>query len=279
MSKDYEQKLQKIRPPFVGSVQFAPVPGSKQNKTLLTDFAFVDRKKFVWQAKAKMPTDGASVPAVLRFAFGKPFDAPQIFSGLVHDAACKDIRDDYDAGRIDWDACIGRRKVADEMFHEACRAAGMGDERAQLYYCGVRIGASFGAGMPVPRADGGVVHAPRVFATAASGLKLPAAGTRSMKPVAIAKGSLLSKSAADSAAQQQALADRLMARDALRRGAVQMNRASDQRGIAPKPSKLTSAEALALEAFERVQARLAAAKSTTVGQADKAILAAFKAMD
>ena len=228
---------------------------------------------------AGMDTDGASIPGFLHFALGKPFDPPQIFAGVVHDAACKDIRDEYDAKHLNWDGCVAHRKLADEMFHEACRAAGMSPSLAQTFYAGVRIGSTFGAGMPERRdGDGDETNPEEVFAQGTRARRGVTRGKPAPKMKKAPKPKL-SAASAKTAARQQDLADRLVARQARRAAVRSFAGATPARRGRSVPPAVKSAEDLAAEAFAKVRAKLEKDPSNSVATADRQIIAALREME
>ncbi len=140
------------QPAFGGSFEADPIPGKAGVRLLKNDAWFDSQSQVHWLAHAGLETDGASIPEVLRFWLGGPFDEPQLRPGIVHDGACDAIRKAYDLPNpVTWAEILARRKRADEMIREACVAATMSKWRANLFYVGVRIGALLGVGMPTAR--------------------------------------------------------------------------------------------------------------------------------
>lgn len=90
---------------------------------LLENFGYVDTKGVRWPAPKGSIIDGASIPQVLWSIVGSPYTGEYRDASVVHDVACvKRDRPWQDVHR---------------MFYEACRAGGVGEQKAKLMYAAV----------------------------------------------------------------------------------------------------------------------------------------------
>ena len=96
---------------------------------LIEEFWFLDRAGERWTAEAGYEIDGATIPRALWTLVGSPYTGQYRRASVVHDKAC--------------DEAVGnpaRRRAADRMFYEACRAGGCSWFEAAVLYAGVRVG-------------------------------------------------------------------------------------------------------------------------------------------
>jgi hypothetical protein len=107
---------------FEGKVKAEWIEADRKMQ-LLEDFSFIDSKGVEWPAPKGSIIDGASIPQVLWSVAGSPYTGEYRNASVVHDVACvKRDRPWQDAHR---------------MFYEACRAGGVGEQKAKLLYAAV----------------------------------------------------------------------------------------------------------------------------------------------
>jgi hypothetical protein len=107
---------------FVGTVKTEWIEPDRKMR-LLDDFSYVDTKGATWAAPKGSVVDGASIPQVLWSVVGSPYTGEYRNASVVHDVAC-----------------IKREKPWQDvhrMFYEACRAGGVGEQKAKLMYSAV----------------------------------------------------------------------------------------------------------------------------------------------
>lgn len=112
---------------FVGNLSFKPVPtrGGEYQFELLQNYGYLDAAGRMWQAKARSPTDGASIPSVFWPIVGHPYEGLYLDAAVIHDFYC--MRDNR------------YRKWEDvhHVFHEAMLAKGVGPTKAKLMFFAV----------------------------------------------------------------------------------------------------------------------------------------------
>jgi hypothetical protein len=91
--------------------------------TLTQDFAYVDPRLKRWVASKGLVTDGASIPRAFWTIIGNPFQGPYRNGAVIHDAACEEMKEDWQDVHL--------------MFYEACRCGGVGESKAKLMYWAV----------------------------------------------------------------------------------------------------------------------------------------------
>ena len=107
---------------FQGTVKTEWVEADREMR-LLEDFVYVDAAGVEWRAPAGSLIDGASIPRVLWSAVGSPFTGEYRQASVVHDVAC--------ASRSrPWED-------VHRMFYNACRAGGVGEQKAKIMYAAV----------------------------------------------------------------------------------------------------------------------------------------------
>jgi Protein of unknown function (DUF1353) len=107
---------------FEGKVKTEWIEADRKMQ-LLEDFGYVDAKGERWPAPKGSIIDGASIPQVLWTVAGSPYTGEYRNASVVHDVACvKRDRPWQDVHR---------------MFYEACRAGGVGEQKAKLMYAAV----------------------------------------------------------------------------------------------------------------------------------------------
>ena len=104
---------------FVGTVKTEWIEPDRKMR-LLDDFAYVDPAGVLWKAPKDSVVDGASIPQVLWSVVGSPYTGEYRNASVVHDVACEK-RDKP------W-------QDVHRMFYEACRAGGVGEQKAKLMY-------------------------------------------------------------------------------------------------------------------------------------------------
>jgi len=103
--------------------------GDDRDMRLLEPFTFTDPSGMVWDAPAGAVIDGASIPRALWTLVGSPYTGDYRRASIVHDIASDRAGPDK-----------GKRRAADRMFYQACRAGGCSVEQATILYLGVRAG-------------------------------------------------------------------------------------------------------------------------------------------
>lgn len=112
---------------FVGALELLP-PGCEQigQCTLKNPLRFTDSAKVVWEARAGLPTDGASIPGVFQPFIGSPFDPKFIKAAIVHDHYCeRHVRP--------W-------RQTHKVFYEGLLAEGVSQSKAKTMYFAVFLG-------------------------------------------------------------------------------------------------------------------------------------------
>ena len=107
---------------FVGTVKTEWIEANRKMR-LLDDFSYVDSKGMTWAAPKGSVVDGASIPQVLWSVVGSPYTGEYRSASVVHDVAC--VKRDKP-----W-------QDVHRMFYEACRAGGVGEQKAKLMYSAV----------------------------------------------------------------------------------------------------------------------------------------------
>lgn len=107
---------------FVGTVKTEWIEPDRKMR-LLDDFSYVDAKGTTWAAPKDSVVDGASIPQILWSVVGSPYTGEYRNASVVHDVAC--VKRDKP-----W-------QDVHRMFYEACRAGGVGEQKAKLMYSAV----------------------------------------------------------------------------------------------------------------------------------------------
>lgn len=107
---------------FVGTVKTEWIEPDRKMR-LLDDFAYVDPAGAEWKAPKGSVVDGASIPQVLWSVVGSPYTGEYRNASVVHDVACAKRNKPW--------------QDVHRMFYEACRAGGVGEEKAKLMYAAV----------------------------------------------------------------------------------------------------------------------------------------------
>jgi Protein of unknown function (DUF1353) len=107
---------------FQGKVKTEWIEANRKMQ-LLEDFGYVDARGVEWPAPKGSIIDGASIPQVLWSVVGSPYTGEYRNASVVHDVAC--VRRDRP-----W-------QDVHRMFYEACRAGGVGEQKAKLLYAAV----------------------------------------------------------------------------------------------------------------------------------------------
>jgi hypothetical protein len=93
---------------FEGNLELIP-PGCEQlgQCKLKGPLRFTDSAKVVWEAKAELLTDGASIPGVFQPLIGSPFDPAFIKAAVIHDHYCdRHVRPWTQTHRVFYDGLI-----------------------------------------------------------------------------------------------------------------------------------------------------------------------------
>lgn len=93
------------------------------------DLVYYDnRSKQVFVIPVGFISDGASIPQFLWSVMGHPFQADVRKAAVLHDFLYRHQ--------------VVRRKVADQMFYDALCEEGLNENKAQMFYAGVRVGGA-----------------------------------------------------------------------------------------------------------------------------------------
>ena len=112
---------------FEGRLELVP-PGCERlgQCTLKSPLRFTDAAKVVWEAKADLITDGASIPGIFQPFIGSPFDPSFIKAAVIHDHYCdKHVRPWTQTHRV---------------FYEGLIAGGVSKAKAKTMYFAVFLG-------------------------------------------------------------------------------------------------------------------------------------------
>ena len=115
------------RAQFEGVLELIP-PGCEQvgQCKLKSALRFTDSAKLVWEAKAELRTDGASIPGVFQPLVGSPFDPAFIKAAVIHDHYC--------------DRHVRPWTQTHRVFYEGLIAAGVSQAKAKTMYFAVFLG-------------------------------------------------------------------------------------------------------------------------------------------
>jgi Protein of unknown function (DUF1353) len=115
------------RAQFDGVLELIP-PGCEQVGLckLKNPLRFTDSAKVVWEARAGLPTDGASIPGIFQPFVGSPFDPAFIRAAVIHDHYC-------DRHVRPWTQTHG-------VFYEGLIAGGVSLAKAKTMYFAVFLG-------------------------------------------------------------------------------------------------------------------------------------------
>lgn len=91
---------------------------------LVNDFTFEDPSGELWTAPAGSPIDGASIPRILWWLVGGPYEGQYRNASIVHDVEC---REPY---KHHW-------RAVHRMFYLGCRAGGVGLVKGKVMYAAV----------------------------------------------------------------------------------------------------------------------------------------------
>jgi hypothetical protein len=116
-----------VRAQFDGVLELFP-PGCEQvgQCTLKNALRFKDAASVVWEARAGLPTDGASIPGVFQPFVGSPFDQTFIKAAVVHDHYC--------------DRHVRPWRQTHRVFYEGLIAGGVSRGKAKTMYFAVFLG-------------------------------------------------------------------------------------------------------------------------------------------
>ncbi len=98
-----------------------------RHNEMLLDLTYTDPATKVWEVRKGFVSDGASIPQAFWSFVGGPWDGPYRIPAIVHDRYCE-------PPYVETSFAVHR------MFHDACRAAGVGAAKAKLLYYAVRLG-------------------------------------------------------------------------------------------------------------------------------------------
>ena len=106
---------------FEGEVKATWLENGKMR--LNEEFAYIDPREKKWLAPAQAIVDGALIPKPFWSVIGGPFADKYRQASVVHDVACVEMAESWQAVHL--------------MFYEACRCGGVGDSKAKLMYWAV----------------------------------------------------------------------------------------------------------------------------------------------
>ncbi|MDS4025502.1 MAG: DUF1353 domain-containing protein [Candidatus Contendobacter sp.] len=112
---------------FEGVLSLLP-PGCQTTGkcTLENKLRFTDNSNVVWEAKAGLETDGASIPPFFQPFVGKPFDESFIKAAVIHDHYC--------------DRHVRPWRQTHRVFYEGLIDQGVSQAKAKLMYFAVYLG-------------------------------------------------------------------------------------------------------------------------------------------
>jgi hypothetical protein len=73
---------------FTGKFQLSEILAEKKNRTLDSDFGYIDSNGVGWEAKQGSATDGASIPKLFQPFIGTPWEESYIRAAVIHDWYC-----------------------------------------------------------------------------------------------------------------------------------------------------------------------------------------------
>jgi Protein of unknown function (DUF1353) len=116
-----------VKAQFEGVLELVP-PGCDQvgQCKLKYPLRFTDSAKLVWEAKAELNTDGATIPGVFQPFVGSPFDPAFIKAAVIHDHYC--------------DRHVRPWKQTHRVFYEGLIANGVSQAKAKTMYFAVFLG-------------------------------------------------------------------------------------------------------------------------------------------
>lgn len=115
------------RAQFDGALELIP-PGCEQvgQCKLKNALRFTDSANVVWEAKAELLTDGASIPGIFQPFIGSPFDPTFIKAAVIHDHYC--------------DRHVRPWTQTHRVFYEGLIAGGVSRAKAKTMYFAVFLG-------------------------------------------------------------------------------------------------------------------------------------------
>jgi hypothetical protein len=112
---------------FQGTLKLAPKGCEATGQcTSVNKLRFVDSKGEIWEAKAGLVTDGASIPGIFQPFIGGPFEESFIRAAIVHDHYC--------------DRHVKPWRRTHRVFFEALVDQGVSVARAKTMYLAVMVG-------------------------------------------------------------------------------------------------------------------------------------------
>lgn len=115
------------RAQFDGELVLLPVGCQAAGQcTLKNKLRFADPTGAVWEAKAGLVTDGASIPGIFQPFVGKPFEEDFIKAAVIHDHYC--------------DRHVRPWRQTHRVFYEGLVAQGVSKAKAKVMYFAVYLG-------------------------------------------------------------------------------------------------------------------------------------------
>lgn len=112
---------------FEGILMLEPIGCQATGEcTIKNKLRFTDPAGVVWEAKAGLVTDGASIPGVFQPFVGQPFDESFIKSAVIHDHYC--------------DRTVRPWRQTHRVFYEALLDQGVAKAKAKVMYFAVYLG-------------------------------------------------------------------------------------------------------------------------------------------
>ena len=112
---------------FEGELALEPPGCQAQGQCTLKDkLRFTDAQGVVWEARAGLTTDGASIPGFFQPFVGQPFEQQFIKAAVIHDHYC--------------DRHVRSWRVTHKVFYEGLVNQGVPEGKAKLMYYAVYLG-------------------------------------------------------------------------------------------------------------------------------------------
>ena len=115
------------RAQFDGNLELIPSGCQASGQcTLKSALRFTDNAKVVWEAKAGLITDGASIPGIFQPFVGKPFEESFVKAAVIHDHYC--------------DRHVRPWRQTHRVFYEGLVDQGVAKAKAKIMYFAVFLG-------------------------------------------------------------------------------------------------------------------------------------------
>jgi hypothetical protein len=112
---------------FDGNLELIPAGCESIGQCKLKNpLRFTDSSKVVWEARADLPTDGASIPGIFQPFVGSPYDPAFIKAAIIHDHYC--------------DRHVRPWRQTHKVFYEGLIDQGVSKGKAKTMYFAVLLG-------------------------------------------------------------------------------------------------------------------------------------------